>query len=61
MDPNNLSQLAVGIFLVFGRELIVDRIKDPIRQQQMNSVLKVAGPFVLGCAAFVAVAGLLKR
>jgi hypothetical protein len=61
MEPNNLSQLAVGIFLVFGRKLIVDRIKDPSRQQQMNSVLKVAGPSVLGCAAFVAVAGLLKR
>jgi len=61
MNPDNLSQLLVGLFLVFGRGFIVGRIKDPTRKNKINSILKITGPIVLGCAVFVAVAGFAKK
>jgi len=61
LDPNDISQLLVGAFLVFGRGMIVNTIKDPVRKQEVNRILKFAGPFVLGCAILVAVAGLLRK
>jgi hypothetical protein len=61
MNPDNISQLLVGLFLVFGRGLIVGRIKDPTRKNKLNSILKITGPIVLGCALFVAIAGFAKK
>ena len=54
-------QLLVGLFLVFGRGLIVGQIKDPTRKNKVNGLLKITGPIVLGCAAFVAVAGAIRK
>lgn len=61
MDPDNVMQLLVGLFLVFGRGFIVGRIKDPTRRIKIDRLLKVTGPIVLGCAVFVAVAGFMRR
>ena len=61
MNFDNVSQILVGVFLVFGRGLIVGRIKDPSRQNKINRVLKVAGPIVLGCALLVASADFQRK
>ncbi len=61
MNLDNISQLLVGVFLVFGRGLIVGRIKDPIRKNKINRALKITGPIVLGCALFVAIAGFMRK
>lgn len=61
MNADNISQILVGLFLVFGRRFIVERMKDPKRKDKINSILKITGPIVLGCAIFVAVAGFAKK
>jgi hypothetical protein len=61
MSLDNITQLLVGLFLVFGRGFIVGWIKDPTQKTKINRVLKVAGPIVLGCAVFVAVAGFTRK
>ncbi|MCX8512022.1 MAG: hypothetical protein ORN83_09690 [Chthoniobacteraceae bacterium] len=61
MNPDNMMQLLVGLFLVFGRGLIGGQIKDPTRKNKVNGLLKITGPIVLGCAAFVAVTGFIRK
>ena len=61
MNLDDISQLLVGAFLVFGRGLIVGRIKDETRKNKINRLLKIAGPIVLGCAVFVAIGGSIKK
>jgi len=61
MSLDSITQLLVGLFLVFGRGFIVGWIKDPAQKTKINRVLKVAGPIVLGCAVFVAVAGFTRK
>ena len=61
MNLDDISQLLVGAFLVFGRGLIVGRIKDETRKNKINRLLKITGPIVLGCAVFVAIGGSIKK
>ena len=61
MNLDDISQLLVGAFLVFGRGVIVGRIKDETRKNKINRLLKIAGPIVLGCAVFVAIGGSIKK
>jgi hypothetical protein len=61
MNLDSIIQLIVGLFLVFGRGLIVGRIKDPTRRDKVNRLLKVTGPIVLGCALFVAIGGFVRK
>jgi hypothetical protein len=61
MNLDTVTQLLVGVFLVFGRGLIVGRIQDPIRKNKINRALKITGPIVLGCALFVAVGGFMRK
>ena len=61
MNLDSMMQLIVGLFLVFGRGLIVGRIKDPTRRDKINRLLKVTGPIVLGCALFVAIGDFVRK
>jgi hypothetical protein len=61
MNADNMMQVLVGLFLVFGRGFIVGQIKDPTRKNKINRLLKITGPVVLICAVFVAVGGFARK